>query len=272
MEQHFFDSQEAWEAARIGLFTSSEMHRLMAPCMRDMTEDELAKRPAKGTGSKTTKIEDPEGLSNGSLTYIKEKAVEILASKKPPFTTFEMEWGKEQEPQAVLAFAEKMGLDINDPDFLYCGVADPVFYTMANVAGGTPDLVLIPAIGEVKCPDSNTHFDYLLMSADTFRRECPEYFCQIQSNMLFCSKSKCYFISYDPRYKAHELQLKIIEIEADPDYQKLIVTKITKAKATLDAMIYRVFEVNKGHGNPVQKATTEFNWDEYNALRKKLNI
>lgn len=245
MEQHFFKDKEDWKSARIGLFTSSEMNRLMAPGKRKMTDEELAVRPKNGTGSKVTYIEDPETLSDGAITYIKEKVTEMLSEPTPDFYTYEMQWGTDNEPQAALRFAQYIGMDVTDPEFLYCGVSDPVFYTMANVAGGTPDIVIPDAIAEIKCPKGTTHLEYLLATSETFKVSFPDYYCQMQSNMLFCEKKKCYFVSYDPRYKDEHLQIKVIEIQADIDYQNLIVKKIAKAKSVFDQILFQVHQLNK---------------------------
>lgn len=245
MEQHFFSDQDQWREARRGLFTASEIHRLLAPGKRKMTDEELAARPKSGAGSKVTFIEDDELLSDGAITYIYEKAAEILSELQPDFYNYDMQWGKDHEGEAVYEFAARMGLDVNDPEFLYVGVNDPVFYTMANIAGGTPDLVIPEAIGEVKCPASTTHLQHLLATPETFKVTFPDKYTQMQANMLFCGKDKCYFISYDPRYKDKNLQMKIILIDADPDYQTLIVKKVSKAKVMLDGIICRVIALNK---------------------------
>lgn len=244
MERLTFNSQDEWKAARRGLFTSSEISRLMQNGSRPMTEDELNARPKSGKGSKTTTIEDEDILSEGALTYIREKIAEILAEPKPDFMSWEMERGKEEEPKAVLRFAEWLGFDINDPEYLYAGVADPIFYKMANIAGGTPDMVLPEAIAEIKCPNSTTHLQYLVLNADTFRLAEPDYWIQMQCNMIFCERPKCYFISYDDRFKDEQLKMKVIEIEADYDYQEKVVKKLALAKSTMDGMIQQLFALN----------------------------
>jgi len=248
MEQYFFSNQEEWKAARRGIFTSSEIIRLMPNGKRPMTQEEKDARPKSGVGSKVTTIEDPEVLSDGALTYIYEKASEILTQESPEdFYDFNMQWGRDNEPMAVREFAEAMGFDLSDPEFLYCGVSDPVFYTMANIAGGTPDVVTAESVAEVKCPTSPVHLRHLLATAETFRLTFPDKFTQIQSNLLFVGRPYAWFISYDPRYKEKALQLKIIKIEADPEYQNLILIKVNKAKAALDDIIARVFQLNKGN-------------------------
>lgn len=230
-EPIFFNNQDEWKQARLGLFTSSEIHRLLAPAKRPMTEEELAAHKSANPKSRVTTIEDVSLLSEGAITYILEKIAEKEAEPKPEFYNADIEWGKEQEPQAVLAFCERYGYSIHDADFLYAGVTDPVFYQLSSIAGGTPDIIMSDAIGEIKCPNSITHLRYLLMrgEVDKLREEHPDYYAQIQMNMMLCKRDKCYFISYDPRFKKSELQLCVIEVPADAERQQYILTKIKVA-------------------------------------------
>lgn len=226
-EPIFFSSEAEWKAARRGLFTSSEIYRLCTNGKRDMTEDELAARPAKRTGSKSTTIECESILSDGAITYIMECVAELIAEPEPEYYNQDMEWGRQNEGAAVLAFAERLGLDLSDPEFLYAGVSDPMFYRISSVAGGSPDVIMRDAIAEVKCPKSVNHLKNLMLKSwDQLKAEHFDHWCQCQLNMTAANKPLCYYISYDPRFKSEHMRLHIIELPADPEFQAYQVRRI----------------------------------------------
>ena len=148
---------EQWENLRAGRFTSSEIHNIMVCGKRDMTKDELAARPKKGTGSSTTKIADPSQMGPKGLTYINQKVAEILTGRpKPSSYAYPLVYGKETEPEAVEYFSQKFGLECVEVGFQPFG----------DHAGGSPDRLIGEDEGlEVKCPfDSTNQIDYLLLT------------------------------------------------------------------------------------------------------------
>lgn len=196
-----FPSREQWEQGRLGLFTSSEINRLMA-------------KPKSGSE-----------ISEGAETYIIEKVLESqgIYEKFPP--TFEMQWGIENEGAAAFEFAQAMGLDVTSSEFLYTsdGGTDsqqPSFmlYVWPEISAGTPDIVLLKRkqIVEIKCPKSVTHLRYLmkLKTGEDLQKIKPEYYDQIQHNIMLTNSISGYFVSYDPRLKQN-MQLLIIEVKRD---------------------------------------------------------
>lgn len=236
-DPQFFTNKDEWKAARLGLFTASEIHRLLTPGTRPMTDEELAARPKADKGSKTTTVEDHDLLSDGALTYIREKVLEIIAEPKPDFYNSAMEWGNEQEPQAALAAAKRLGYEITDPEFLYCGGSEPVLYTLSTIAACTPDVVTPKVVVEIKCPDSKTHAENLLLTEDTFPIERPDYYSQIQMQLLLTGRESGLFESYDPRFYNSNLREKFIPVKANIDFQKLLLKKLELAKKELDRQL-----------------------------------
>src|SRR5688572_14249397 len=74
-------NSEEWDRVRIGRFTASEIHRLMEPAKREMTEAELKARPKSGKGSSAKLVNDYSTLSDAAFTYINEKVAEILTGQ-----------------------------------------------------------------------------------------------------------------------------------------------------------------------------------------------
>lgn len=219
-----------WDAIRIGRFTASEIHRLMEPSKREMTEAELKARPKSGKGSSAKLVYDHEKLSDAALTYVNEKVAEVLTGQpKQQGYAFPLVWGKEHEDEAAEAFVAKTGLKIEKVGF----------FTYTDHAGGSPDrLVEDDAILEIKCPyDSVNQIKYLLLTDHyDIRREYYAYWVQCQANMMFTERNLCHFCTFDPRMKEEKHQLTHITIPADTEFHELIRKKIvqgTKEKLQL---------------------------------------
>jgi hypothetical protein len=209
-----FETQEDWKEYRRGLFTASQIHRLLA-------------KAASGSG-----------LSKGAKTYVKEILAEMIAPPAPDYYNSAMQRGNEIEPQAVLAYAKAFDLNVNDKDFIYTSIGGHVFFwDEAFNVGGTPDIILADRICEIKCPDSKTHLEYLLCdTGEDLQQLKPEYYSQMQLNMYLCERDMCHFISYDDRLFDEMLHLKIIEVERDEVHIKLILDKATEATNYLNIL------------------------------------
>ena len=207
-------TEDSWEGKRLGRFTSSEIHKLMT---------EPRTKAAKEAGE----------LSEGAKTYVEQKVAEYITQCRNDFSNMATEWGNEHEPEAALLFAQSIGMDVTSMDFVYCGGDQPEFIPYKSFSGGSPDIILptLDAIAEIKCPfESKNHIKHLLLNSDTIAEELPEYYCQMQCNMLFAEKSKAYFISYDPRFP-EPLNLKVIAIERNDDFLAKVVYKLEAAMA-----------------------------------------
>lgn len=214
-QRHIYETSEDWKQHRKGLFTASQIHRVMSE----------PKSKAE-TLSKTLK------------TYVNEIVAEMVAPPEPDYYNSAMERGNEVEPQAVLAYANLKGLDVNSSDFIYTSIGGFVFFTDYDFnIGGTPDIVLADRIVEIKCPLSKTHLEYLLCeSADDLKKLKPEYYAQMQLNMYLTERYRCDFVSYDDRYYNSALQLKVIEVPFDSEYQHQMFDKVRVAYGYLQTL------------------------------------
>jgi len=215
-----FETKEQWAKFRRGLFTASEVHRLLA-------EPKL--KADKEAGN----------LSEGAKTYVRERVAILLAPEEPQHYNSNMERGNEAEPQAVLAYAESIGKSVNDDDFVYTSVGGFVFFTDEDHnAGGTPDIIIGKSICEIKCPLSKTHLEYMMIdSAEELKKAVPQYYSQMQMNMWLCGADDGVFISFDDRYYNQVHHLHSIHVPRDEEHIDLIKSKLLKAKEYKDQIL-----------------------------------
>ncbi len=209
MSNYFENSQ--WKQARLGRFTSSEIHRLMK------------------SGRKKDQV-----FGQGALTYIEEKIAEIVTGEAKELEGIKaLEWGAANELDAIMLFKEQ-----HDEEVEFFGVGNPEFFQWNSVSGGSPDGLTPTAVVECKCPFvSSNHVGFLIASklpksiqADWLKENWENYYCQVQFNMICCKREKAYIISYDPRTVKPEHRLAILEIDADVDFQMEIDHRISEAK------------------------------------------
>jgi hypothetical protein len=213
--KHIPQGSDEWDAIRLGRFTSSEIYKIMECGKRDMTPEELAARPKKGPGSKTTKVPDPSKMSQTGFSYIRKKVWETLAGRPLPGPyAFPLVYGKETEPIAVEYFEEK-----------YAIKTEPTgFQVFSDHAGGSPDRLIGTDDGlEIKCPSSDEQIDYLMLTDHYDLKRCyPAYYWQCVSLMLFTNRHTWNFCTFDPRMvnEKHKMTRIVIEwskVEEDID-------------------------------------------------------
>jgi hypothetical protein len=208
-----FETKEDWAKFRKGLFTASEVHRLLA-------EPKL--KADKEAGN----------LSEGAKTYVRERVAILLAPEEPQHYNANMERGNEAEPQAVMAYANSLGKSVNDDDFIYTSIGGFVFFTDEEFdAGGTPDIIIGETICEIKCPLSKTHLEYMMISdVEELKASVPQYYAQMQMNMWLCGSKDGVFISFDDRYYNESHHLHSVFVPRDEEYIEQIKRKLLKAK------------------------------------------
>lgn len=190
-----------WIQERLGRFTASEIHKLI---------------PSGKGGNK---------FSETGKTYILEKLVELETG----FQASEiygpaLDWGTEHEPMAREWYTKLTGNVVQEAYFEPYGI----------FAGGSPDgLVGELGIIEIKCPFRTVnHFKYrMARTADDLP---PEYFWQIQMNLLCTGRKWCDFVSFDPRVRTRELGLFVLRVEAGKAEQELLKSRIADAVLLLN--------------------------------------
>jgi hypothetical protein len=195
--------ESSWDIDRLGVFTGSQIHRLLA-----------TKRDGSGFGEK-------------AMEYIHEVVAELLTGQpKPQSTSWAMEWGNTHEEQAMIAYKNKTGYKVT-----YYGKENPKFFKMeAYMCGASPDGVTSKRVVEIKCPyNTANHVENAQLTADAFPKERKEYYAQLQLEMLVMGREKADFVSFDPRILCTERQLVILEIPFSKDFGDSMLKKVSDA-------------------------------------------
>jgi len=158
-----------WHAARLGVFTSSEIYRLM-------TKPKLKS----------------EVLSEGAKTYIMEKVAESLTGiREEVFTTPAMQWGIDNEPLAKKHLARLNSWTIEETSFIK---VESLNY------GGSGDGWIRELNGalEVKCLNTVNHLKEIRDSED-LKANLPIRFWQVLSDAYLRECDVAVLAWFDPR-------------------------------------------------------------------------
>lgn len=207
---------DMWDKQRLGKFTASEIHKLM----------KIPKSKA-------------DTFAEASYTYILEKVSEVLTGFAPVKNGEALVWGIEQEATAKKWFARITGKTIEEKGF--------ISYT--DHSGGSPDGVVEDGIIEIKCPWNTVNHIKHIMDSNNFRSNFPEYYWQMQMNMLVTGKDKAYFISFDPRIDEESGMFikEIVRDQADIDLMIKKIEEATEAKISILNKLYgNTEEIHKG--------------------------
>lgn len=202
-----FEELAQWQKDRLGKITASEIWKIM---VRGKAKDAY--------------------FGDTALKYIKQKVSEILTCEpnnggRANFSA--MEWGNSHENEAIWQVMQYTGQNIE-----YFGVGNPKFFEFTNFSGGSPDGLSEDAVWEIKCPyNSAEHYEHFLFAdQDDVKSYKPEYYWQLNANMVFTNRKKGYLCSYDPRYAQEPHQLKIVEFTLLPEVEEQIIERINEAE------------------------------------------
>lgn len=205
-----------WHRERLGYFTGSRMSDLMT---RGKKKDE--------TFGKT------------SLSYIYEVAGERLMNRRivendELFTRYlhlahpsssVMEWGHENEDLAAEIFRERTSLETFETESLrhqsipYLSASPDRLYRTSDGQWG---------IIEIKCPMPKAFMQYKaeIRDSDTLKAAKPEYWWQMQTEMMCAGYDSGYFVAFCPFVKG---SVHYVKISADTDAFKTIEERVTAA-------------------------------------------
>jgi putative phage-type endonuclease len=104
------------------------------------------------------------------------------------YTSADMQWGKDNETQARVAYEATTGNFVDQVAF--------VDHPNISWFGCSPDgLVDDFGLVEIKCPKSATHWEYIKSG-----KPPTKYMIQMQVQMACTKRDWCDFVSFDPRF------------------------------------------------------------------------
>ena len=184
------------------------------------TPEWFAQRCGKATASRIADIiaRTKSGPAASRKNYASQLVCERLTGTvEETFTSKEMLWGTEKEPEARGAYAFLTGRDV-----LAAGFVD---HPTIAMAGASPDgYVGEEGLIEIKCPNTATHIETLRGAAIKGNYET-----QMQWQMACTGRQWCDFVSYDPRLPPH-LALFVKRVPRD---QRVIIELETEVAAFL---------------------------------------
>jgi putative phage-type endonuclease len=110
----------------------------------------------------------------------------LTGTTGPSFTNAAMEWGTETEPQARAMYSFIEGIEVEETGFHR--------HPLIELSGASPDGLASDGLVEIKCPNSNTHFNTLLG-----KKIDRKYVLQMQFQMAATGRLWCDYVSFDPR-------------------------------------------------------------------------
>lgn len=196
-----------WLLSRRGRCTSSNYHKLMTEL--DWLNEPVQPEPVYLKDGVTLSKNQPkpvpdrrEQLPPGAITYLNKVVAQIMTNPSErdiddDFKSAAMRWGSDTEILAV-ADLESKGFDIS-----YTGQSQE-FIEFNEYFGGTPDGIIDQYNPlEIKCPNSDTHAEYILNIRDgeSLKAFEPKYYWQLLGNCQSLFIDVGLFKSYDPSYK-----------------------------------------------------------------------
>ena len=173
---------EEWFLARKGKVTASKISDVMAK--------------GKGGAPSLTRQKYLDQLVTERLTrYIQEG-----------YTNDAIQRGVDLEPIARTHYCFNSGFDVVEVGF--------VNHPSIDFAGASPDgLVGVDGLLEIKCPNSNTHIEYVLAG-----KPPAKYIPQMAWQLACTGRKWVDFVSYDDRLDDESKHLFIVRYERDDEY------------------------------------------------------
>lgn len=188
-DEALISNEERKMRTRWGRITASQMSRLM-------------------TVEKT-----PSQLPKGALTYLSEITAEKLTrfDHVDGYKSRAMERGLELEVEAAERYIAETGNKLTNYG------ADQKVITFDTLLSCTPDGLVDDWGGiDTKCLDSKNHLIALsISSALELRDKFTEYYWQALACAIITLRSSWDVVFYDPRFKAHHHQIKIINVNVE---------------------------------------------------------
>jgi len=201
LEELFTEQRtDEWHQLRMGKFTASRFGELM-----------------------TNSRKKDEVFGQTAVSYIYEKAAEILTGERKQIFGAALDWGNENEPICKAYYSELKGVTIEEMGF-----------TLINdYSGASPDGMVNGELIEIKCPYNTAN--HLKTAFEGYID--PKYVWQMQGQMMATGALACRFLSFDPRIKDERFKLIEIRVEQDLEMQEQLRERLDLAHDYLSNLL-----------------------------------
>ena len=202
--------------------------------MEQGTTEWLQARAGKVTASRVADVvaRTKTGWGASRANYMAELISERLTGvPTSSFTNAAMQWGTDTEPQARTAYARHMQIAVEEVGF--------IDHPLIAMSGASPDGLIVdqPGLVEIKCPNTATHIDTLLLKCVPGK-----YLTQIYWQLACTGRHWCDFVSYDPRLPEN-MQLFVTRVERDSAEIARLEEIVEEFLAEVDAKIMALREI-----------------------------
>ena len=227
---------EKWHEVRLKRLTASYLHKIF---ISGKSKSEL--------------------VGIGGMGYIHTKIGEMLTNKSEsevPEGIPDVERGQILEPEARGIYSE-----ITDQF-----VEESLFFEYNKICGGTNDGLIcyegtdeIKSVLEIKCPRAHKHIKALKIKAAVELKQLdPQYWHQLQANILFAEAEYGDFVSYNEDIILPDARIKIVRVYPDIEWRKDFKERINWVADYINETIEQILltgEHNLGYRN--QKSPKE---------------
>ena len=196
------------------------------------TEEWLKVRLGKVTASGVADVlaKTKTGVSASRGNYLIKLAIQRVTGEiEEGFTNDAIQWGKDHESQARVAYEVASGSFVDQIGF--------VEHPSIKWFGCSPDgLVNSDGLVEIKCPNSSTHWSYIKADAPPNK-----YYIQMQAQMACTGRDWCDFVSYDPRMPEKN-RLLVVRAFRDEKLIKQMQEEVEKFLNEVEDLIIKLGE------------------------------
>jgi putative phage-type endonuclease len=165
-----------------------------------------------------------KGQGKTRRAYMMEIAAEIVTGERQPhFSSDDMEWGTQTEPQARSMYEFMSGNTVEQIAFAYFE---------DKKVGCSPDgLIGVDGLVEFKCPKTKTQIQTYLSG-----KMPSSHMAQVQGQMWVMDRKWCDFVSFDPRINTSASYF-VQRIKRDDSYIKELEKACDAFLCDLDSMV-----------------------------------
>lgn len=183
--------------------------------MEQGSNEWILARAGKVTASRVKDViaKTKSGYSASRDNYMTDLVLERFGVFQEQLDTAPIRWGHEQEPFARAVYEVSENIIVDEVGF--------VQHPTILMAGASPDgLINDAGLLEIKCPNTKTHFEYLLAGVPP-----AQYIPQMAWQIACTGRKWCDFVSYDPR-APEGLQYFKVRYVPENDYIEMLENEV----------------------------------------------